>query len=144
MPATNVKLSCGVFSKGIGVNSILCQTFNFWISKRCSGLKGTLKKEHMFRCKMCKGESVPPDSLNSTQVHVGLGTFEPEPTFQYLGEVIRESGGCTDATSTRITAALNDFIQLLPIITNRSISLGNRGNIYSSCIRKSLLYGCEA
>ena len=93
---------------------------------------------------MCKGESVPPDSLNSTQVHVGQGTFEPEPTFQYLGEVIGESGDCADATSTRITAALSDFMQLLPIITNRSISLGNRGNIYSSRIRKSLLYGCEA
>ena len=57
--------------------------------------------------------------------------------------MIGESGGCVDATSARITAAWKDFRQLLPIIPNRAISLRNRGNISSSCIRKSLLYGCE-
>ena len=60
-----------VCSKGVGVNSILCQSCNFWIHKRCPGVKGTLKKEHMLsRCKKCKGKSAPPDSLNSTQVHI--------------------------------------------------------------------------
>ena len=57
--------------------------------------------------------------------------------------MIGESGGCVDATSGRITVAWNGFRQLLPIITNRGISLENRGNIFSSCIRKILLYGCE-
>ena len=54
----------------------------------------------MFRCKKCKGESAPTDSLNFIQVHVGEDTFEAVPTFQYLGDVIGESGGCVDATST--------------------------------------------
>ena len=85
------------------------------IHKTCSGVKGALKKESMFRCNKCKGESVPTDSLNSTQVHVDKDTFEALSTFQYLGDVIGESG----------------------------ISLRNQGNIFSSCIRKSLLYGCE-
>ena len=70
-PTRNVKWPCGVCSKGVGVNSILCQTCNLWIHKRCSGVKGTLKKESMFRFKKCKGESAPTNSLNSTQVHVG-------------------------------------------------------------------------
>ena len=66
------------------------------------------------------------------------------PTFQYFGDVIEESGGCVDANSARITAVQNGFRQLLPIDTNRGIiSLRNRGNIFSSCIRKSLLYGCK-
>ena len=55
--------------------------------------------------------------------------------FQYLGDVIGESGGCVDATSARITTAWKSFRQLLPIITNRGISLKNWGNICSSCIR---------
>ena len=67
---SNFKWSCGVCSKGVGVNSILYQTCNLWIHKRCSGLKGTLKKESMFRCKKCKGESTPNGSLNSTLVYV--------------------------------------------------------------------------
>ena len=81
--------------------------------------------------------------MNSTQVHIGEDTFEAVSTFRYLGDVIGESGGCVDATGAGITAAWNGFRQLLPIITNRGIWLGNRGNIFSSCIRKILLYGCE-
>ena len=79
----------------------------------------------MFRCKKCKGEIVPTDSLNSTQVHVGEDTFEAVSTFQYLGDVLGELGGCVDATSTCINL------------------LRNWGNFFTSCIRKSLPYGCE-
>ena len=81
--------------------------------------------------------------MNSTQVHVGEDIFKAVLTFQYLGEVIGESSGCVDATVARITAAWKDFRQLLPIINNRGISLRNRGNIFSSCIRNILLYGRE-
>ena len=41
-PTRNVKWRCGVCSKEVGVNSVLCQTCNLWIHKRCSGVKGTL------------------------------------------------------------------------------------------------------
>ena len=65
------------------------------------------------------------------------------PTFKYLGDVIGKSGGCVDATSARITAAWKSFRQLLPIITNHGILLKNQCNIFSSCMRKSLLSDCE-
>ena len=88
-------------------------------------LQGTVKKERMFRCKKCKGEIVPTDSLNSIQVHVGEDTFEAVSTFQYLGDVLGELGGCVDVTSTCINL------------------LRNWGNFFTSCITKSLPYGCE-
>ena len=97
----------------------------------------------MFRCKKCKGEIVPTDSLNSTQVHVGEDTFEAVSTFQYLGDVLGELGGCVDATSICITVAWKAIRHLLPIITNRCILLRNWGNFFTSCIRKSLPYGCK-
>ena len=75
----------------------------------------------MFRCKKCKGESAPTGSLNLMQVHAGEDTFEAVPTFEYLGDVIGESGGCVDATSACITTAWKSFRQLLHIITNRGI-----------------------
>ena len=56
---------------------------------------------------------------------------------------VGESGGCIDATSAHITTAWKSFRQLLPIITNRGISLKNWGNIFSSSISKNLLYGCK-
>ena len=97
----------------------------------------------MFRCQNCRGESAPTDSLNSTQVHVSEDTFQAVPTFQYLGDVIGESGGCVDTTSAPITAAWKGFNQLLSIINNHGMLLRNQGNIFSSCIRKNLLYGCK-
>ena len=124
-PTRNVKWPCGVCSKGVIVNSILCQTCNLWIHKRCSGVKGTLQKESMSRCKKCKGESVPTDSLNFSQVHVGEDIFKAVPTFHYLGDVI-------DATSAHITVAWKSFRQLLPVITSCGILLRNWGNIFSS------------
>ena len=79
----------------------------------------------MFRCKNFKGESALTDSLNSSQVHVGEDALKALPTFQYLGDLIGESGGCVDATSTQITAAWKGFKKLLPIIINHGISLRN-------------------
>ena len=41
-PTRNVKWPYGVCSKGVGVNSILCQTWNLWIYERSSGIKACL------------------------------------------------------------------------------------------------------
>ena len=35
-PKRNVKWPCGVCTKGVGVNSILCETCDLWIHKRCA------------------------------------------------------------------------------------------------------------
>ena len=94
----------------------------------------------MFRCKKCKGEGAPPNSLNSTQALINEDIIQALPTFQYLGNVIGESGGCVDATRAHITAAWKGFRQLLKIITNRGILLRNRAQLlYQKC----LLYGCK-
>ena len=51
---------------------------------------------------------------------------------------------CVDKNSACITAAWKDFKQLLPIIINCCILLSNWGDIFSSCIKQSFLYGCKA
>ena len=38
-PTRNVTWPFGVCSKGVGVNSILCQTCKRWIHKRCPGVE---------------------------------------------------------------------------------------------------------
>ena len=65
------------------------------------GVKGTLKRERMFRYKKSIDETIPPDRLNSTKVQVGEDTFEAVPTSWYLGDMIGELG---DAISECITA----------------------------------------
>ena len=70
----------------------------------------------MFSCRKCKGESVPPEKLNSTQVHIGENKLEAASTFWYFGDMIGESGNDAKAIGPRITEALGDFRKQFPII----------------------------
>ena len=63
--------------------------------------------------------------------------------FCCLGDVIGQAGGCTDAVTARIGSAWKAFHELLPILTNRGISLANRGKVFKACVRTVLLYGSE-
>ena len=36
----DVRLPCGVCSKGVGSNSIQCSSCQKWVHKKCSGIKG--------------------------------------------------------------------------------------------------------
>ena len=120
-----------------------CEICNLWIYKKFSGGKGALKKEGMFICKKYKGERSQTDSFNSTQRHVGKDISKAVPTFQYFADVNGELGGCADATNAHITAVWKTSRQLLPIITNRVMSLRNWASIFSFCMAQCLLYGWE-
>ena len=37
----------------------------------------------------------------------------------------------------------NKFRQLVPVLTNKDVSLIMRGRLYSSCVRSSMLHGSE-
>jgi len=47
------------------------------------------------------------------------------------------------AVETRIRLGWNKFRQLVPVLTNKDMSLIERGRLYSSCMRSSMLYGSE-
>ena len=44
---------------------------------------------------------------------------------------------------TRIRIGWNKFRQLVPLLTNKDVSLIMRGRLYSSCVRSSMLHGSE-
>ena len=77
-PTASVKWPCSMRSKGVGVNSTLCQTCNLWTHQRWTGVKGTLKKERMCRCKSVKVKVfhltvwIPPKYM-SVKTHSKLG-----------------------------------------------------------------------
>jgi len=52
-------------------------------------------------------------------------------------------GDADAAVEARIRIGWNKFRQLLPLLTNRDISLVRRGRLYSSCVRSSMLHGSE-
>ena len=52
--------------------------------------------------------------------------------------------GDADATvEARIRIGWNKFRQLVPLLTNRDISLIGRGRLYSCCVQSSILHGSE-
>jgi len=47
------------------------------------------------------------------------------------------------AVETRIRTGWNNFRQLVPLFTNRNISLIVKGRLYSNCVQSSMLHGSE-
>ena len=52
-----------------------------------------------------------------------------------------ENGDSDAAVENRIRIGWNKFRQLVPLLTNKDISLKVRGRLYSSCVRSSMLNG---
>jgi len=52
-------------------------------------------------------------------------------------------GDADAAVVARIRIGLNKFRQLLPLLTNKDISLIIRWRLYSSCVQSSMLHGSE-
>ena len=52
-------------------------------------------------------------------------------------------GDADVAVEARIRIGWNKFGHLLPLLTNKDMSLIMRGRLYSSCVRNSMLHGSE-
>ena len=63
--------------------------------------------------------------------------------FCYLADMLSVDGDADAVVEARIRIGWNKFRQLVPLLTNRDISLIRRGRLYSSCVRNSMLHGSE-
>jgi hypothetical protein len=89
------KYPCSVCRKGVGRNSIRCSQCKSWVHKRCSGVKGRLKKnEYNFQCAKCTslGPANSTGKRKSVQLEQNV-TFECVDEFCYLGDMIGAGGG---------------------------------------------------
>ena len=67
--------------------------------------------------------------------------LEAVDKFCYLGDMLSVDGDADAAVEARFGIGWNKFRQLVPLLTNRDISLIRRGRLYSSCVRSSMLHG---
>jgi len=63
--------------------------------------------------------------------------------FWYLGDMLSVHGDADAAVEARIRIGRNKFRQLVPLLTNKDVSLIMRGRLYSSCVQSSMLHGSE-
>ena len=60
------KYPCGVCLTGVGsTNAILCDGCEGWVHKKCSGIKGRLLPDSVFRCAQCLGTARAIDERQS-------------------------------------------------------------------------------
>jgi len=133
---------CCVCGRGVGSNSIQCTSCHKWVHKKCSGIKGSMYK--VMRSFISRGCSNPVISTGHTSVNIGASAnLEVVDKFCYLGDMFSVAGDADAAVEATIRIGWNKFRQLVPLLTNRDISLIRRGRLYSSCVRSSMLHGSE-
>jgi len=77
----------------------------------------------------------PVTSIGCTNVDIGVNAnLELVDKFCYLGDMLSVDGDADAAVETRIRIGWNKFRQLVPLLTNKDISLKVRGRLYSSCV----------
>ena len=54
--------------------------------------------------------------------------------FCYLGDMLNVDGDADVAVENRIRIGWNKFRQLVPLLTNKDISLKVRGRLYCGCV----------
>ena len=139
----NVKYPCSVCLKGVGVNSIRYTQCVQWVHARCSRVKGSLKKvESSFIYRRCKGELSETRQVNS-QVNGLHIDGEIVDKLCYLGDMLRQEGGCEHAILKSIQTDWLKFRELSGLLIGKGMSLKSKGIIYTTCIRSAMLYGSE-
>jgi len=85
---------------------------------------------------ICRGCLNPVTNAGCTSVDTGASAkLDLVDKFCYLGDMLSVDG---DAVEARIRIGWNKFRQLIPLLTNKDISLIMRGRWYSSCVQSSM------
>ena len=58
-------------------------------------------------------------------------------------DMLSVDGDADAAVEASIRIGWNKFRQLVPLLTNKDVSLIMRGRLYSSCVRSRMLHGSE-
>ena len=103
-----------------------------------SGINGSIYMKTF----ICRGCLIPVTGTERTSVDIGVNTnLELVDKFCYLGDML--SVDAEAAVENRIRIGLNKFRQLVPLLSNKDMSLKVRGRLYNSCVRSSMLHGSE-
>jgi len=93
---------------------------------------------------ICSGCLNPVTSAGRTSVDIGASAkLELVDKFSYLGDMLSVNGDADAAVEARIRIGWNKFKHLVPLLTNKDVSLIIRGRLYSSCVQSSMLHGSE-
>ena len=85
---------------------------------------------------ICKGCLNPVNNRDRTSIHIGdSANLELVDKFCYLGDMLSVDGVANAAVEARIQIRWNKFRQLVPLLTNKDISLIVRGRLQQLCAK---------
>lgn len=137
------KYPCAVCRSGVGSNSVWCPGCSLWVHKKCSGISGSLNVGDTFRCSRCLGTARPIDARPYRSVVLQDDPLEVVDSFCYLGDKTSAGGGCELSIINRTRVAWGKFHELLPLLTDKSISFATKGMLYATCVRTAMLHAHE-
>jgi hypothetical protein len=116
----------------VKANSVLCIGCKKWVHKRCSGVKGALKKvEGTFKCKRCVSGAM------NREAETGLnGGIERVESYVCLGNKLNAGGGCLNAVMSRVRVGWMKFRELHGVLCGRKWPVKMKGRVYR-CLRES-------
>ena len=83
-----------------------------------------------FICRGCSNSVISTYRSGHTSVDIGASAnLEVVDKFCYLGDMLSVDGDADAAVEARIRIEWNKFRQLVPLLTNRDISLIRRGRL---------------
>jgi len=93
---------------------------------------------------ICRGCVNPANSTGRTSVDIGVSaSLELGDKFCYLGDILSVDGDADASAENRIQIGWNNFRQLIPLLSNKDMSLKVRGRLYSQCVLSSMLHRSE-
>jgi len=111
-----VRWPCRVCSKGVGSNSLQCNSCQKWVHKKCTGIKGSMSK--MAKTFICSGCLNPVTSAGRNSVDIGArAKLELVDKFCYLGDMLSVDRDADAAVEARIRTGWNKFRQLVPLLS---------------------------
>ena len=132
---------CGVCGRGVGANSILCTSCQYWCHGRCSGLR-VVRVDPNFRCPACTGQ-VMREEADDDALQIDGEVVEEVREFCYLGDLLDTEGSVERTVRMRVAAAWRKWREISSLLLNKAIPLKYRGRVYDACVRSVLLYGAE-
>src|SRR3989442_1392205 len=123
------KYPCGIYRKGVDVNSIYCSSCKKWIHRGCSGVVDSLGKIGNFMCRNCTAGGVKVVDEVKQFVLGNNDRMKVVEKFCYLLDVIGKGGGAKESSIARVRCAWGKFMDLKMLLTARGASLRVKGKI---------------
>ena len=101
------------------ISHIVTKYLSSWVHKKCSGIRGSLRADPSYKCRVCTGSYVLQERPGPLVLDgVALETVD---TFCYLGDTISAAGGARESVVTRIRCGWGWFRKLLLVLTTKIV-----------------------